>query len=108
MASFNDYLYPLDEAHVRLSYNGDSFHLDGLDGPDNLLLPELYQRGLRALYNLLESMAPQLTCVCVSGIWFSQSTTSPFVAFDIWLQQEEEGFYLPFSVKTAFPISTNP
>lgn len=96
MTSFNDYLFPLNEAHVRLNYDGENIHLDGLpDGPDTLILPELYQRGLRAVYNLLESMVPDLSCISVSGIWFSQHPSSPFVAFDTWIQRDEEGFYLP-------------
>ena len=102
MAAFNDYLFPLNEAHVRLSYDGESIHIDGLpEGPDTLILPELYHRGIRAVYNLLESMAPQISCISISGIWFSQQPSAPFEAFDIWLQQQDEGFYLPMATAST-------
>ena len=98
MTQFNDYLYPLNEAHVRLFYDGDTFHLDGLPaGLETAELPELYRRGMSAIYNLLESMAPGLSCISVSGVWFHQQTPDPFVAYAIWLQQESEGFYLPMA-----------
>lgn len=98
MTRFNDYLYPMNEAHVRLHYDGDTFHMDGLpDGYESVELPEHYRRGLSAIFNLLESMAPNLTCLSVLGIWFHQQASDPFVAFDLWLQQDTEGFYLPMA-----------
>jgi hypothetical protein len=101
MAHFNDYLFPLNEAHVRLNYDGDTFHLDGMpDVPDHFVLPELYQRGIRALYNLLESMVPQISCISISGIWFTRQTV-PFEAFDIWLEMPDQGFYLPMATSAS-------
>lgn len=98
MAPFSDYLYPLNEAHVRLHYDGETVHLDGLPaGPDSVSLPELYRRGVQALFNLLESMVPDITCVSLLGIWFAQQPSAPFIAFDIWIQRDSEGFYLPMS-----------
>lgn len=98
MTQFNDYLYPLNEAHVRLLYDGDSFHLDGLPaGYEAAELPEIYRRGMSAIYNLLESMAPDISCISVAGVWFHQQASDPFVAFDLWLQQGTEGFYLPMA-----------
>ena len=98
MTQFNDYLYPMNEAHVRLFYDGESFHLDGLPaGAEAVELPEHYRRGMSAIFNLLESMAPNLSCISVMGVWFNQQAQDPFVAFDIWLQQDAEGFYLPMA-----------
>ena len=98
----NDYLFPLNEAHVRLNCDGDSLHLDGLpDGPDSVSLPELYRRGLRAAYNVLESLLPGLTCISVLGIWFAADAASPFVAFDLWVQRGGEGFYLPMATSAS-------
>lgn len=102
MATFNNYLFPLNEAHVRLSYDGETFHLDGLaEGPDTVILPELYQRGIRALYSLLETMVPHLSCISISGIWLLQQPSQPFEAFDIWVQQQEEGSYLPMDTASS-------
>ena len=48
MAHFNDYLYPLNEAQVRLHYDGESFCLDGMpDGQEarnKIQAPQLHQR----------------------------------------------------------------
>ena len=97
-----DYLYPLNEAHVRLNYDGQDLHLDGLpDGPDSVALPELYRRGFRALYHVLDSLIPGLSCISVLGIWFAGDSDSPFVAFDLWAQRGEEGFYLPMATSAS-------
>ena len=98
MTQFNDYLYPMNEAHVRLFYDGESFHLDGLpSGYEPVELPEPCRRGMSAIFNLLENMAPGLTCLSVQGVWFHQQASDPFVAFSLWLQQDSEGFYLPMA-----------
>ena len=98
MAHFNDYLYPLNEAQVRLHYDGESFCLDGMpDGQEAVNLPEVYRRGRSDIFTMLESMAPCLSCISVTGVWFHQQEQNPFVAYAIWLQQESEGFYLPMS-----------
>ena len=98
MTQFNNYLYPLNEAHVRLYYDGDSYHLDGLPaGHESVELPETCRRGMSAIFSLLESMVPGLSCISVSGIWFHRQSPDPFVAYDIWLQQDTEGFYLPMA-----------
>ena len=98
MTQFNDYLYPMNEAHVRLHYDGETFHLDGLPaGQDPVELPEHYRRGMSAIFHLLESMAPNLTCISVMGVWFHREEPDPLVAFAIWLQLDSEGFYLPMA-----------
>lgn len=98
MTQFNDYLYPMNEAHVRLLFDGDTYHLDGMPaGQQAAGLPEHYRRGLSAVYGLLENMVPGLSCICVAGIWFHRQEKDPLVAFDIWLQMESEGFYLPMA-----------
>lgn len=98
MTQFNDYLYPMNEAHVRLFYDGETFHLDGLPaGCEPVELPELYRRGVSAIYHLLERMAPDLSCLSLMGVWFHGQEADPFVAFAIWLQQDAEGFYLPMA-----------
>lgn len=102
MSSFNDYLFPLHEAHAHLTYDGESFHLDGLpNGVDSVVLPELYKRGISAIYNLLEKVIPQLSGIYITGMWFSQQRTAPFEAFDLWVQQGEEGFYLPMATAST-------
>ena len=102
MARMKDYLFPLNEAHVRLNFDGEALHLDGLpEGPDSVTLPEVYRRGLLALYNLLESLVPGLSCISVLGVWFAGAEASPFVAFDLWAQREGEGFYLPMATSAS-------
>ena len=98
MTQFNDYLYPMNEAHVRLYYDGETFHLDGLPaGSESVELPEIYRRGAQAIFHLLERMAPDLSCISLMGVWFHGQEQYPFVAFAIWLQQDDEGFYLPMA-----------
>lgn len=97
-----DYLYPLNEAHVRLTFDGEALHLDGLpDGPDSVTLPELYRRGLQAVFNVMESLIPGLSCISVLGIWFASDPASPLVAFDLWAQRAREGFYLPMATSAS-------
>lgn len=98
MTQKKDFLFPLFEAHVHLLADDTSIHIEGLpDGPDTLPLPSLYKNGIRAIYNLLETMVPLLSCICISGIWDVRKNV-PFTAFDLWIQQEtEEGFYLPMA-----------
>lgn len=98
MTQNKEFLFPLFEAHVRVLADAASIHIEGLpDGPDTLPLPSLYKNGIRAIYNLMESMVPLLSCICISGIWDVREA-HPFTAFDIWIQQEtEEGFYLPMA-----------
>ena len=101
MTQFNDYLYPMNEAHVRLHYDGDTFHLDGLpEGCEPEQLPEAFRRGMSAIYNLLETMAPGLSCISVLGVWFHREPDS-LVAFALWLQLETEGFYLPMATSAS-------
>ena len=102
MVTIIDSLFTLNEDHVRLSFDGEAFQLEGLaEGPDTVILPELYERGIRALYNLLESRVPQLRRICISGIWFFRQPSQPFEAFDIWLQPQDEGFYLPMATSAS-------
>ena len=101
MSIVNDYLFSLTEAHVRLTCDGLTLHSDGLpDGPDSLPLPKTLCSGLCQIYFLLERMLPSLSCISVSGIWDTQGAV-PFRAFDIWLQTEEGGFYLPMASATC-------
>ena len=98
----NDALYPLYEAHVHLTCDGLTLHADGLpSGPDSLTLPSFYHAGLCSIYTLLDKMLPDLSCISVLGIWRQEAhdSRSDFIAFDLWAQQGEEGFYLP--MKTA-------
>lgn len=97
----NDYLYPLYEAHVRLTCDGNALHADGLpQGPDSLPLPAFYRAGVFAIYHILEAMLPSILCISIMGIWSQkqESTEAPFCAFDLWIQcDENEGFYLPMA-----------
>ena len=95
MTQFNHYLYPINEVHVRLYYDGEVFHLDGMpEGREEEELPEYYKRGVRSIFNLLESMLPALSCIGLMGVWFGEEDENPLVVFSIWVQQENEGFYL--------------
>ena len=47
-----------------------------------------------AIFNLLESMLPALSCIGLMGVWFDEEDENPLVVFSIWVQQENEGFYL--------------
>lgn len=100
MTQLNHYLYPREESHVSLICNGETLQAEGLS-PNTNHIPQLYQRGCLAIYHLLESHLPFLSCISIKGIWFSQEMESPFVAFSIWVQQEKEGFYLPFATSAS-------
>ena len=97
MHRLKDSLPPLYEAHVRLTCDGRTLHADGLpEGPDTVPLPGWYCSGLSAIFHLLESMLPSITCISVLGIWH-QGEDPVFCALDLWAQTGEEGFYLPMS-----------
>ena len=98
----NSFLYPNYEEHVRLHFDGISLHSDALrSGPDALPFPELYERGMRAIYHLLEAMLPGLVCISAMGMW-EDRRDYPFTAFDLWLQTaEEDGFYLPMATAAS-------
>ena len=98
----NHFLFTNYEEHLRLHCDGITLHTDGLrSGPDALPLPELYVRGLSAIFHLLEAMLPGLTCISVMGMW-EDNTELPFTAFDLWLQTgEEDGLYLPMATAAS-------
>ena len=98
MTQKKDFLFPRFEAHVRVLADATSIQIEGLpQGPDSLSIPPLYRRGIKAIYNLMESMVPHISCICISGIW-DMREPRPLTAFDIWVQQDtEEGFYLPMA-----------
>ena len=97
-----DFLYPVYEEHARLCCNGETLHSDGFrSGPDTLPLPELYQRGLCAIFNLLSGMLPGLVAINVLGIW-QDVPDYPFFAFDLWAQiGPEDGFHLPMDTASS-------
>ena len=91
--------HALQEAHVRITCDGNAIHLDGLPmGPDTFTLPPYYQSGLYAIFHLLEAKVPAMLCISILGIWRETPETkdAPFFAFDLWIQNDQrEGFYLP-------------
>ena len=101
MTQMSNYLYPLHEAHVRITCDGNSIHLDGLPmGPDTIILPPYYQSGLYAIFHILEAMVPAMRCISILGIWTEapEAGEAPFCAFDLWIQSDErEGYYLPMA-----------
>jgi len=85
------------EEHVHLICDGLQLHVDGLPLAEECpTWPPFYRAGLCNIYALLESRLPALTCISVLGIWRAGKDV-PVVAFDIWVQTGEEGFYLPMS-----------
>ncbi len=91
----------LREARIRLTCNGYTLHADGFpSGPDTVPFPPFYKTGLCQIFNYLEARLPGLTCISVLGIWF-QDENPPFYAMDLWVQEGEEGFYLPMSMASS-------
>jgi len=87
-------LFPVDEYHVHLVDDGLSLHIDGLpSGPETALPPEVVRRGIRTIFNLLESRIRGLTCICLEATWIR----GRFRAYSIWAQLSDEGFFLPMS-----------
>ncbi|MBO4466588.1 MAG: hypothetical protein J5745_00600 [Bacteroidales bacterium] len=101
MTKLNDTLYPLYEEHVHLLCDGLALHVDGLPQSFSAAsLPDFYRVGLCSIYALLERMVPAITCLSVLGIWHAEEDPL-VVAFDLWVQTGEEGFYLPMSTAAA-------
>ncbi len=101
MTKLNDTLYPLYEEHVHLLCDGKALHADGLPQPCSAAsLPDYYRAGLCGIYSLLERMVPAITCLSMLGIWHAGEDPL-VVAFDLWVQTGDEGFYLPMSTAAA-------
>ncbi len=97
MQKLKNYLYPTHEAHVRITADGNTVQADGVpEWPGSHSLPDYYHSGLCAIFNLLESMLPSLSCISVMGIWQHGDYPS-FYAIDLWAQTGQEGFYLPMA-----------
>lgn len=106
MKHLNDSLFPLYEQHVRITFNGAVLQVEGLPGGSgSASLPSLYSRGLLAIWHLLQTWLPLLGSITLTGIWFSEDAL-PFCAFDLWVQQDREGFFLP-SATTAALLQEN-
>ena len=94
-------IYPVAESHVSLTCNGISLHIDSLSPlPEASPLNSLYKSGIFMIFSLLESMVPGISCISVEGTWHS-GEEFPFCAYSIWVQQEEDGFFLPMQTAAA-------
>ena len=87
--------FPLHEAHVRLHCNGLTLEVEDL--PEQSVpeaLPSGYLNGLCMIYHVLKQEFPSLESIRVAGIWYA-GTQPLFCAFDLWVQTQEGGVYLP-------------
>lgn len=77
--------------------DGLTLHADGFrSGPDALPLPPFYERGLCAVYNLLEQMLPGLQGISIMGIYTEEEESAPFIAWDLMLVTgEDDTIFLP-------------
>lgn len=94
--------YPLHEAHVCLLCNGVS--LEAQDLPEQTLasrLPASYRAGLCMIFHVLAQEFPSLQSIRVGGIWEAQAGPV-FIAFDLWVQTDAGGLYLPMETAAMF------
>ena len=70
MVTINDSLFTLNEDHVRLSFDGEAFQLEGLaEGPDTVILPELYEPHPPMLFVMTSLHCKgQIFGLCVQGL----------------------------------------
>ena len=87
------FLYAPGERYIYLSCVGPDVFTDS-PSIDSTRLPETCIRGLRAIFNLLEAMIPDLAYISTYGLW-QESPAPRFVALDLWLQNSLDGFHLP-------------
>ncbi len=86
------------EYHIHIICDGESVHIDGLPGgPDSAKLPDGIVRGFNMIWALVEAMAHDAECICISGIGYTGGILQ-VAAFDIWVQTGEEGFFIPMDV----------
>ena len=91
MSRLDEFLYAPREEHVHFYCDGITLYTDGLCEE---AVPARLKEALCNIFCLLESRLPTLESICVSGVFFLGNEPG-FCAVDIWLQTEEEGFYLP-------------
>lgn len=92
--------FPLHEAHVRLGFNGRQLQLEDLPEASVQQLPEYYLSGLNMIYHFLAQEFPSLESIRVGGIWDAEQRPQ-FTAFDLWVQTQEGGLYLPMQTAAA-------
>ena len=101
MTKYNSFLYPMDEAHVRMTFDGEDVLMENLpEWASHFTLPQSYHRGMLGIFQILEARVPDMVGICVTGIWSGKEKdrNAPFCAFDLWVQTgPEEGFYLPMA-----------
>ena len=88
--------YPFCESHVHVSCDGLTLCLDGCPDHPASSLPAFYHAGICSIFYLLAQQFPALTCISLLGILDTREEAA-FTAFDLWVQIEDEGFYLPMA-----------
>ena len=86
------------EYHVHIVIDGKSIQVEGLPPQaGDVELSETCQKGLQMIFSLIESRVRGVECVCVGGICFTGDKPR-LAAFDIWVQLEQDGYFLPMGV----------
>ena len=86
------------EYHIHIILEGKTIQIDGMPQRAGAIeLPESYRQGLQMIYALIEARVRDVECVCIGGICFMGDKPC-IAAFDIWIQQEQDGYFLPMAV----------
>ena len=86
------------EYHIHIVLEGKTIQIDGLpEQAGKVELSETCRKGLQMIFSLIESRERGVECVCVGGICFMMDRPV-IAAFDIWVQLENDGYFLPMGV----------